>query len=192
MVFSYAFCALNLASTLLANGICCVYQMKKDEERKQEQEAILRETIHARWERHRLEEISEQQRRGRDRHATKDEAKEDDEEKRRIRFVDEVNSQDFTVVHQNLRARSIQTTVDERQSPTYMVMDKHLCSTLSRDPCVGENPGPSDQQTRLLGSQPNGRQIRDANLFRGHLSKVVSLMDESDDEDRHLEEVCIE
>ncbi len=32
----------------------------------------------------------------------------------------------------------------------------------------------------------------DANIFRGHLSNVASLMDESDDEDQHLEEVCIE
>ena len=193
MVFSYAFCALNLASTLVANGICCVYQMHKDEERKQEQEAILRETIQARWELHRLEEMSERQRR--ERHGWKHETEEDEEE-RRIRLVveeEEANSKDLTIVHQNLRVRSIRTTEDERQSPTHKVADKQLYPALWHDRRLGGNLGRRDcQTTSLLSSTSMGKQVGDATIFRGHLSNGVSLMDESDDEDQHLEEVCIE
>ena len=53
MVFSEALCAANLASAVLANGMCCLYQMRREEVHKQEQEATIRQTIDSEWERQR-------------------------------------------------------------------------------------------------------------------------------------------
>ena len=53
MVFSEALCAANLASAVLANGMCCLYQMRREEVQKQEQEATIRQTIDSEWERQR-------------------------------------------------------------------------------------------------------------------------------------------
>jgi hypothetical protein len=53
MVFSEALCAANLASAVLANGMCCLYQIRREEVQKKEQEATIRQTIYSEWERHR-------------------------------------------------------------------------------------------------------------------------------------------
>jgi hypothetical protein len=61
MVLHHALCAVNVASAVLANGVCCFYDMKKEEERKQEQESLIRQSIHSEWERQRFMEMIERQ-----------------------------------------------------------------------------------------------------------------------------------
>lgn len=61
MVLTQAVCAVNLATAVLANGMCCCYEMKKEEDRKKEQDAIIRQSISSEWERQRFLEMIERQ-----------------------------------------------------------------------------------------------------------------------------------
>lgn len=62
MVLVNALCALNLASTMMANGVCCFYEMQREEERKTEQQLTIRQAVHSEWERQRYMEMMERQR----------------------------------------------------------------------------------------------------------------------------------
>lgn len=61
MVLGNALCALNLVSTVMANGVCCYYEMHKEEERKKEQEKSIRQAIQEEWERQRFVEMMNRQ-----------------------------------------------------------------------------------------------------------------------------------
>eukprot|EP00934_Nitzschia_sp_Nitz4_P007279 Nitzschia sp. Nitz4//scaffold27_size158506//53309//53842//NITZ4_002595-RA/size158506-processed-gene-0.72-mRNA-1//-1//CDS//3329545473//7269//frame0 len=62
MVLGNALCALNLASTVMANGVCCFYEMQREEERMREQQQSIRQAVHSEWERQRFLEMMERQR----------------------------------------------------------------------------------------------------------------------------------
>jgi hypothetical protein len=53
MVFGSALCALNLASSVMVNGVCCFYQMQEDEEKRKEQHGAIQKAIRFEMDRNR-------------------------------------------------------------------------------------------------------------------------------------------
>lgn len=49
MVLADALCAMNLAASVMVNGACCYYQMNEQNERRKEQESILRNAVRSEW-----------------------------------------------------------------------------------------------------------------------------------------------
>jgi len=58
MVLGNVVCALNLASSLMMNGVCCYYQMKEEDERRKKHEASIQRAIRNELDIHRHEEMS--------------------------------------------------------------------------------------------------------------------------------------
>jgi hypothetical protein len=182
MVFSYALCAVNLASAALANGICCIYQMHKDEARKKEQEAIIRETIHSEWERHRHADMSDEQRKERNQQAWKPQVE------RRIRFVETKDEGPPSFQHHPYASST--SAVCGRQRPPNKAGDQQCYPNIRCDLYAGGNLDKSYMSTVALKS--DGKDVGKVDVFRGGISQVASLMDDSDEEDEQLEDVCIE
>jgi hypothetical protein len=53
MVLGSALCALNLASSVMVNGVCCFYQMQEDEEKRKEQHGAIQKAIRFEMDRNR-------------------------------------------------------------------------------------------------------------------------------------------
>eukprot|EP00339_Tiarina_fusa_P018925 CAMPEP_0117050704 /NCGR_PEP_ID=MMETSP0472-20121206/35007_1 /TAXON_ID=693140 ORGANISM="Tiarina fusus, Strain LIS" /NCGR_SAMPLE_ID=MMETSP0472 /ASSEMBLY_ACC=CAM_ASM_000603 /LENGTH=189 /DNA_ID=CAMNT_0004764585 /DNA_START=316 /DNA_END=885 /DNA_ORIENTATION=+ len=53
MVLGSAMCALNLASSAMVNGVCCMYQMQEEEERQKAHHDAIKRSIRSEYERNR-------------------------------------------------------------------------------------------------------------------------------------------
>lgn len=57
MVLANALCAMNLAASMIVNGLCCYYQMNEENERRKEQQAAIETAIRNELDLHRREEM---------------------------------------------------------------------------------------------------------------------------------------
>lgn len=61
MVIANALCYLNMASSLMVNGLCCYYQMAEEDERRKESEAAIQRAIRNELHLHRHTEMVQRQ-----------------------------------------------------------------------------------------------------------------------------------
>jgi hypothetical protein len=169
MVFDYALCAVNLASTAVANGLCCLYQMKKEEARNQEMAVVLRQTIRSEWGHYRHTGISKRVK------ETKRHAYEQGDE-RRIGQVEAEYMTSRGVDHSQVVVTSSLDEFECRQSPACRDPSEESCPNLWHNRCNQGSCSRIGQNNRAF--QPRG----EAHISRQSLSNVESLLDDSDDE----------
>lgn len=196
MVLQHAVCAVNLASAVLANGMCCFYEMKKEEESKQVQEAMIRQSIHSEWERQRFLDMIERQQ---ERDALQQ------QEKRRIYLMQ--------------AKQSFDPATESTKHPWNRRHDLHYYdSSHSQIQSIGQRNrliGTSGAFARISSTRPNNPEFTKLNsslyerehrptlpVYTGlvddsdeyQLRNLSSLMDDFEDEesDNEFEEICIE
>jgi len=202
MVFTFAICALNLASTLVANGICCMYQMQKEEERKKEYEAFLKDLIQSEWDRHHNRRESQDVKK----EQGETEKEEDDTDDRnpvegqRIRPTQSTDDiPRYLVPDTSFLIRSRDTNQcpmnqlcmddDEEQQSHRIILIPQEDPLFQRESIIS----PKKEETTYQGKDITASLSSSSSLFfRDHMSHVVSLVDDSDDEIQQMEEVCVE
>lgn len=174
MVFGHALCAVNLASAVLANGMCCFYEMRREEERRKEQHSTIRQSVHSEWERQRYLDMVERQ-------TIEDQTACQLQEERRIRSM---ASKQAPLIASGSTV-SNRSDNDVRERPRFSHQQKNYSSVQS-----GSDNGGFARPT-LVFKTPKNVLFKDPRECSSDYPtrRIASLMDEYDDD---FEEVFIE
>lgn len=190
MVFNEALCAANLASAVLANGVCCFYQMRREEVQKQQQEVTIRQTIFSEWERQRYLDMVERQEAQRQLGARLE-----DERRRRLMVTKQVcNSSQRLSDNVSIRQSDIRDP-PQSISPTTILSEggqsgDGSCKLTSASPPRCSLKFQGQKKNIFSGEKSSFRVYESSVVSKDYLERELSsLIDDCEDE---LEEVCIE
>ena len=193
MVLTQTLCAINLATAVLANGMCCFYETRREETRKTEQQTAIRQTIHTEWERQRYLDMMKRQ-------AEKDQLLSSKlQDKRRIQLM--ACKQASALSTKILPPKCPNQLADHRDQPqSYMgqsPLRQRSPNSCRSSSFSGVLDRPSLEAKTTNNAAFNNKHSNDIHYPRSPSNsydcperQLSSLMDECDDDD--MEDVCIE
>jgi len=196
-VLADVLCAMNLAASVMVNGVCCYYQMNEENERRQEQETVIKNALRKELDVHRQKEMMLK----RDTlvKAYNDAVSSQVQDERRRKLM---NQKVNAVAGTNNNSSRYQPAECDRVEPIAMDAN-HLIVTasnsLSSTMTKSENLFLSDDESPELFVFPgqyfvNGdKSRRNSSLASKKIKTVSSILDDSLSEDgSSFEEICIE
>ena len=176
MVMNHAICAVNVASAVLANSMCCFYEINKEEDRNRES-SMIRQSVNSEWEReHFVDMIAQEE-------EERDTLKRQEDRRRKLMAT----KQSYDPATQSTRNNQMQkpNLHASPQDPTLM-RSKDQTNQLFIRPCFTR---PSHRPNLQVFTGPT-------DSYDCPLRNMSSLLDDceieaSEDED-DFEEICLE
>lgn len=186
---------INLAASVMMNGVCCIHSMQEEEKRQRDQRESLRKAINVEWQRQRLMELENREETLRQ--EGKDAATIMAAERRRLLMVSKMNasqksssssSSSSTNGQERQRQREYCTLgtslIEEEEEFPEIVMDR------SRSAPVTAARTASNDGRRHRRPQPVPLLVGDASKpKRVYCTNVSSLLDDDEESDDEFDEV---